>query len=186
MLNHYYPSTGPIQLAGTGPVLDQYIAPALAQHWPNTGAVPHASIGPIHSRCAAYVLGQCRLYRSDSIGPVLSCLLGILPSTGLPVIIWAIYSENENYFENYLKYFPKYLYLNTFVFKSIRIPQEHLYLNTNVAMYLTPCLEIVDIESDTASGHDTGSDTYSGHDNGSDTYSGHDASSDTVDRKQPY
>ena len=88
----YFASTG----TGTGPALDQYIAPVLGQYsmpvlgqywtstlrqlWPNagpalapnTGAVPHASIGPIHSRYAAYVLGQCRLYRPASIGPVLT------------------------------------------------------------------------------------------------------------------
>ena len=63
----YWASTGPVHCASTGPMLDQ--------HWPNTGAVPHASIGPIHSRCAAYVLGQCRLYRHASTGPILSCLL---------------------------------------------------------------------------------------------------------------
>ena len=60
----YWPSTGPIHCASTGPMLDQY--------WPNTGAVPHASIGPIHSRCAAYALGQCRLYRPANICPVLA------------------------------------------------------------------------------------------------------------------
>ena len=60
----YWASTGPIHCASTGPMLDQ--------HWPNTGAVPHTSIGPIHSRCAAYALGQCRLYRPASIGPVLA------------------------------------------------------------------------------------------------------------------
>ena len=60
----YWPSTDPIHCASTGPMLDQ--------HWPNTGAVPHASIGLIHSRCATYALGQCRLYRPASIGPVLA------------------------------------------------------------------------------------------------------------------
>ena len=79
MLNHYYPSTGPTQHAVLGQhwasTLRQHwpnAGQALAQHWPSTGAVPHASIGPIHSRCVAYVLGQCRLYRPASIGPVLA------------------------------------------------------------------------------------------------------------------
>ena len=61
------------------PVLVQYWPntlrqhwPNAGQHWPNTGAVPHASICPIHSRCAVYALGQCRLYRPASIGPVLA------------------------------------------------------------------------------------------------------------------
>ena len=72
MLNHYYPSTGPIQHAGTGPVHCASTGPMLDQHWPNTGAVQDASIGPIHSLCAAYALGQCRLYRPASIGRVLA------------------------------------------------------------------------------------------------------------------
>ena len=38
--------------------------------------------------------------------------------------------KNEKYLKKYFTYFPMYLYLNTFVFKSICIPQEYLYLNT--------------------------------------------------------
>ena len=45
-----------------------------------------------------------------------------------------MYPENEKYLKKYLKYFPMYLYLNTFAFKSICIciwiPQKYLYLNT--------------------------------------------------------
>ena len=43
-----------------------------------------------------------------------------------------IYPENLKYLKKYLKYFPMYLFLNTFVFKSICIwvTQEYLYLNT--------------------------------------------------------
>ena len=60
----YWATTGPVHCASTGPVL--------GQHWACIGPVPYASIGPIHSRCAAHVLGQCRLYRQVGIGPVLA------------------------------------------------------------------------------------------------------------------
>ena len=55
MLNHYYPSTGPIQLAGTGPVLGQYIAPALAQCWTSIGPTLGQYLMPALARFTASV-----------------------------------------------------------------------------------------------------------------------------------
>ena len=58
MQNTYYPSTWPIQHAGTGPVLGTSTGPMLDHFWPSTGAVQHVSIGPVNSLCAAHVLAR--------------------------------------------------------------------------------------------------------------------------------
>ena len=69
----------------TTPALGQYSMPVRGQYincvstcsmldhcWPSAGAIPYANIGLVHSLCAAYILGQYRLYRPVGIGPVLA------------------------------------------------------------------------------------------------------------------
>ncbi|KAK2163371.1 hypothetical protein NP493_1466g00019 [Ridgeia piscesae] len=71
MLNHYYLSTGPIQLAGTGPALGQYIAPALAQCWTSIGPTLGQYHMPALARFTAAVQRpntyKCNIFVADII-----------------------------------------------------------------------------------------------------------------------
>jgi hypothetical protein len=78
MLNHYYLSTGPIQLAGTGPVLGQYIAPALAQCWTSIGP----TLGQYHMPALArFTAAVQRMHWANAVYTGLPVLAQYWPNT---------------------------------------------------------------------------------------------------------